>query len=445
MAIQSLWLQNVTYPARHDRLTFDALWTEGVLGTGSLQVAPSSPAAMTVRAAAGIAVVTGDDQTNQGKYLIRNDATVTGIAIAAAPGSGQRNDLIVLQVRDPNATGPAGDDAVVQVVAGTPSLTPVDPAIPNSALVLARVRVPAGTISITAGLIDDLRVTASDAYATTPAGSITTAMLSAPVAEALAPAGTILPFAGSSVPSGWLLCDGQAVSTTTYATLFAAIGSAYNTSAGQSAPAAGNFRVPILTGRVPVGRNGSDPLFATLGLTGGASSVTLTGSESGVAAHTHTGTLAGNTGGHSADHNHTTTISGLTSFVSADHNHSFTTASGGSHSHSVDVEAASTSHSHGAASASDYLAGEPSGGLMGGATSAPINSAGSHTHTGTTGGISANHFHTFSGTGTSGGASVNHTHGVNFGYTTNAAASASAAAAHNNLQPYITINYIIKT
>ena len=177
MAFNALWLQNVDYPARQDRIVFDNIWTEGVLGTGSLQVIPSSPAAMTVQVAAGVAVVTGDNQVFQGKYLCREQAATTGVAIAAAPGSGTRHDLVVLQVRDPNATGPAGNDAIITVVTGVASGSPVDPAIPASALVLARVRVPSGTGTITAGLIDDLRVLAKDAYTTTPDNSITSAML----------------------------------------------------------------------------------------------------------------------------------------------------------------------------------------------------------------------------------------------------------------------------
>lgn len=39
--------------------------------------------------------------------------------------------------------------------------------------------------------------------------------------------GTVLPFAGSAAPTGWLLCYGQAVSRTTYATLFAVIGTTF--------------------------------------------------------------------------------------------------------------------------------------------------------------------------------------------------------------------------
>ena len=49
-----------------------------------------------------------------------------------------------------------------------------------------------------------------------------------------APIGAILAFGGSSAPAGWLLCQGQAVSRTTYAALFAAIGTAYGAGDGST-------------------------------------------------------------------------------------------------------------------------------------------------------------------------------------------------------------------
>ena len=56
-------------------------------------------------------------------------------------------------------------------------------------------------------------------------------------------AGLILPFANTSVPSGFLSCDGSAVSRSTYATLFTAIGTVWGTGDGSS-----TFNVPDLRG-----------------------------------------------------------------------------------------------------------------------------------------------------------------------------------------------------
>lgn len=48
------------------------------------------------------------------------------------------------------------------------------------------------------------------------------------------PVGTIIPFAGNSIPEGYLLCDGSAISRTDYATLFAVIGTIYGSGDGNS-------------------------------------------------------------------------------------------------------------------------------------------------------------------------------------------------------------------
>lgn len=64
------------------------------------------------------------------------------------------------------------------------------------------------------------------------------------------PSGCVFPFAGSSAPTGWLLCDGAEYSTTAYANLFSAISTTYGTQVNPTtgvawaAPAGGNFRVP---------------------------------------------------------------------------------------------------------------------------------------------------------------------------------------------------------
>jgi len=96
------------------------------------------------------------------------------------------------------------------------------------------------------------------------------------------PAGTITMFGGSSAPTGYLLCDGSAVSRTTYADLFTAIGTTYGTGDGST-----TFNVPNVKGKVPVGRDSADTSFDTLGETGGAKEVTLTSAQSGVPAHSH--------------------------------------------------------------------------------------------------------------------------------------------------------------
>ena len=87
------------------------------------------------------------------------------------------------------------------------------------------------------------------------------------------PIGSVTQFAGptGSVPSGWLLCTGQAVSRTTYADLYALIGDTYGAGNGTS-----TFNLPNLKGRIPVGLDSGQTEFNVLGETGGAKTHTLT-------------------------------------------------------------------------------------------------------------------------------------------------------------------------
>lgn len=59
-----------------------------------------------------------------------------------------------------------------------------------------------------------------------------------------APAGMIIPFGGTTAPSGYLACGGQTVGRSSYVSLFAAIGTAWNTGGENSA----TFRLPDLRG-----------------------------------------------------------------------------------------------------------------------------------------------------------------------------------------------------
>lgn len=80
-------------------------------------------------------------------------------------------------------------------------------------------------------------------------------------------------------PSGWLLCNGSAVSRTQYAELFQAIGTAYGAGDGTT------FNLPNLNGRVPVGLDASQTEFNAIGKIGGSKTHTLTTAE--MPNHTH--------------------------------------------------------------------------------------------------------------------------------------------------------------
>ena len=113
--------------------------------------------------------------------------------------------------------------------------------------------------------------------------------------------GMILPFSAvaGSIPTGYLNCDGAAVSRSTYSALFTLIGTTYGSGDGSS-----TFNVPNLAGRFAIGKSGS----YALGSTGGGTTSSFTPS----------GTISGSTGGTAL------TIAQLPS-----HNHSGSTVTGG--------------------------------------------------------------------------------------------------------------------
>ena len=86
----------------------------------------------------------------------------------------------------------------------------------------------------------------------------------------------------SVVPVGWLECNGQAVSRTTYADLFALIGTTFGVGDGST-----TFNLPNRSGKVSVGLDGSQVEFNTIGKTGGAKTHTLSTAE--MPSHTHAG------------------------------------------------------------------------------------------------------------------------------------------------------------
>jgi hypothetical protein len=151
------WLQNGSHPAENDRLTTQALWaTTGIIKSDSLAVTQNSPAGLTVLVASGWAAIVGTTQANMGTYVGYNDATVV-LSITTADPTNPRIDRVCLTVNDAYYTG-ALNNAVLQVVAGTPAGSPVAPALPANSISLATVAVGAGATAITNANITDTRV-----------------------------------------------------------------------------------------------------------------------------------------------------------------------------------------------------------------------------------------------------------------------------------------------
>lgn len=99
------------------------------------------------------------------------------------------------------------------------------------------------------------------------------------------PAGRIEQYGGSSVPAGWLECDGSAVSRTTYARLFTAVASTWGAGDGST-----TFNVPDFRGRTLIGKGTGSGLTArALAATGGEEAHSQTIAE--MAAHTHVQTM----------------------------------------------------------------------------------------------------------------------------------------------------------
>lgn len=190
------------------------------------------------------------------------------------------------------------------------------------------------------------------------------------------PIGTINAYAGSAAPAEWLLCGGQAVSRTTYANLYAALGTTYGSGDGST-----TFNLPDLRGRVLAGKDNM----------GGTSANRLTDQSGGV-----DGDGLGNVGG---DETHT-----LASGEMPEHSHdagNLTTNAAGAHTHSLDFGTGTLTQSVYHVRKSTATNSVTQSGMVG--------SAGNHTHTltGETGNV---------GNGN----------------------------AHNNVQPTIILNYIIK-
>ena len=219
-----------------------------------------------------------------------------------------------------------------------------------------------------------------------------------PVASLQMFAGTVTQTVSSGVvtttaPSGWLLCNGNAVSRTTYSTLFASVSTTYGVGDGTT-----TFNLPDMRSRMPIGTGTGTGLTArTLAGAGGVETVTLTSAQSGVPAHSHANTLT---------------------------NTAVTSGTGSAHTH------IQNSHTHSLTGDDNYYGNgyfvpyvvQPFDGLQ-------------HTTTGGIGGTTAvnqnESAHTHSVTSNVTISNVNNT-------------AANAASAHDNMSPYLGVNFIIK-
>lgn len=215
------------------------------------------------------------------------------------------------------------------------------------------------------------------------------------------PIGTIVAYAGSNIPQGYLLADGSSIQRSKYLELYDVIATSYGTPENSK-----YFYLPNIQGKTIVGSNQSDPSF-TFGLSAGEKTHTLTLDELPKHTHIFTGTANQVTGASGA---HTHTFNGTTS------NKSLTGT----------LKALSTSSSATniiSASGSMQFSAGSSGTALGGVTYS-INNTHNHTYSGTTGNSNTTHTHTVTAKGSN--------------------SNVGGGQTHNNLMPYTTLNYMIK-
>jgi hypothetical protein len=149
----------ITYAAQDYRSVISTLAPfAGTVRENDLKVgARAAGANMSVDVAAGKAIVEGTSVANQGTYIVQSTA-VENVPLATANATNPRIDLIVAQVYDKQADGGTRYAWQPIAVTGTPATSPVAPAVPANALLLAEVRVNAGVASVSASNITDRRI-----------------------------------------------------------------------------------------------------------------------------------------------------------------------------------------------------------------------------------------------------------------------------------------------
>ncbi len=164
-----LWMQPaagdaaVPYSAAQDRsqLLSAVFATAGVLDIDAGQLAVvqrGAGANFSVDIAAGRAAIRGTDTSDQGTYVV-NNSTVKNRTVPSPPASGTRNHRVIARIRDKlHNSAFAVYDWEIQVLTDTGTGLP---ALPASAISLARVAVAAGQASVTNANITDLRSRAS--------------------------------------------------------------------------------------------------------------------------------------------------------------------------------------------------------------------------------------------------------------------------------------------
>jgi microcystin-dependent protein len=225
-------------------------------------------------------------RNTSGVYTLPVASYVAGTTIKSADMNSNLSDIGTALTQSLATTGVSSMTGPVKLAAGSasaPSLTLASDTTTgwyNSAAG-AWTFVSTGTAIITLG---PTAITATNMTVTNLTVTGTFTVASARIV------GEIIDYGGSAAPALWLLAFGQAISRTTYSSLFAAIGTTFGSGDGST-----TFNVPDLRGRVTVGKDNM----------GGSTAGRITAAGCGI-----TGTTLGAVGGHSVtDPGHTHTYS----------------------------------------------------------------------------------------------------------------------------------------
>jgi microcystin-dependent protein len=297
----------------------------------------------------------------------------------------------------------------------------------------------------------------------------------------LIPVGGLMPYAGATSPEGWLLCDGAVISRTTYANLFALIGATYGSGNGTT-----TFNVPDMRSRMPMGAGvGAGLTSRALAATGGAESVVIASgnlpTHTHTTAHTHGTTIATTTALTATGAPDDNTTAGPNDNTSDGPNDNTSDDSGVlAHLHNIDHyhnnfnAIGAGGHAHGVYYVTDIATGTAKNRVSAtgsSVSSGAVESVGDHVHTsqrtltmgetgyansGQTGQSGVQHSHTMkshthtmkSHTHTM----KSHTHGFNHGHTgttssqsdSNSGDGGFANTALGLMNPFLSVNYIIK-
>lgn len=284
--------------------------------------------------------------------------------------------------------------------------------------------------------------------------SLKSSILSWITAASGLPPGVMVQFAGGAAPSGWLLCDGSAVSRTTYANLFAVLGATYGAGDGSA-----TFNLPDGRSRVLAGRDAGNATGRLTGNTAQGVSASSLGNVGGEQSHVSTSAeMPSHTHGVS-DPTHTHGVNDPThshGISDPTHTHGVNDPS---HAHSV----ADPSHTHGVgdsghahstyADGTSRSVGNAGGPITGignynpGASVGVSGSGISIAYAGTGLGIYANYtgiYLSYGGTNISIYGAYTGI-GLTYSGTGISIASNGGNAGHNNTQPTLIVNHIIKT